>query len=167
MYKHERAYRKSVEGKDWELNVLDALSEQEEQRKFSALPTSTVPNTRLRKRQKELSSQEIAQGLAQGVAEGAWNRKYRIERSRVDLKITSMCRCKYCENANPFQTHAYKNLESDIKEGKTIASCDRYTLPAQRVVKKRVSLDLTFNFIPAATSPDKPMSKAQCMPTAA
>lgn len=140
LHKHERAYNKDVKGIDWELNILRDISDQEDQRRQVQLPSSKVPGMKLRRKQEQLSSEEISIRLAQGVAEGAWNRKYRLERRRVELKITKRCLCKYCKTANPFQTHAYKKAEADIKKG----------LPPppspKRKVKKRVSLDLTNPF---------------------
>jgi hypothetical protein len=70
------------------------------------LPTENCPV--VKPDAKKLSGREIQDAIAQAVAERAWERRYRLERPHAEQRITRTCRCKYCKNANPFQTHAYR-----------------------------------------------------------
>jgi hypothetical protein len=70
------------------------------------LPTENCPV--VKPATKKLSEREIKDAIAQAVAESAWDRRYRLERPHAEQRITRTCSCKYCENANPFQTHAYR-----------------------------------------------------------
>jgi hypothetical protein len=70
------------------------------------LPTEKCPI--VKPAPKKLSMREINDAIAQAVAESAWERRYRLERPHAEQRITRTCSCKYCENANPYQTHAYR-----------------------------------------------------------
>ena len=70
------------------------------------LPSDSTPEFTLRKFNK--SEDEIVSDISQGVAEGYWNRYYRLERPGQNLQISKGCECKYCENPNVYQTHAYQ-----------------------------------------------------------
>lgn len=116
---HERDTKQATVARDWKLGILEESCEVEEGITVDNvnLPTRSVPCF-----QKPvacspvMSREEIKDAIARGVAEGAWNRKYRLERPQVKLRITTMCRCKYCENPNAFQTHAYKKLRQILSQ---------------------------------------------------
>lgn len=114
---HERLARQKVMSKDWKVGILEASCELSE---GITVDTVNLPTTRVPRFKKPMgcspvmSRDEIKDAIARGVAEGAWDRRYRLDRPQVQLRITSVCRCRYCENPNAFQTHAYKKLRKGM-----------------------------------------------------
>jgi hypothetical protein len=70
------------------------------------LPAVTCPV--LMREPTKMTSREMMDAIGQAVAERAWERRYRLERPHAEQKITRTCSCKFCEHANPFQTHAFR-----------------------------------------------------------
>jgi hypothetical protein len=106
---HVRDYQKDTVAKDWMLEIL----EDSEQTNYIGLDNVKLPTTNLpqfKPAETKLSRQEINEAIARGVAERAWDRKYRLERPKRELRVTQKCRCSYCEHPNAFQTYAYRRL---------------------------------------------------------
>jgi hypothetical protein len=74
-----------------------------------ALPSATAPKWKPKKT--ERSHREMMDAISHGVAERAWERNYRLGRPKANLQMTRSCRCKFCVNPNPYQTHKYKEME--------------------------------------------------------
>ena len=66
------------------------------------LPAAKVPG--FRSNQKQLSHKDAMDAIAAAVAEVAWERNYRLNRPKAQLRVTRKCACPYCFNANPYQT---------------------------------------------------------------
>lgn len=109
---HEQDLMQESMSRNWNLGILEASTEADETTVENVkLPTERVPRfTKPPSCSPVMSRQEIHDSIARGVAEGAWDRKYRLERPHIGLRITSACTCQYCENPSAFQTHAYKKL---------------------------------------------------------
>lgn len=74
-----------------------------------ALPSATAPKWKPKKTVK--SHRELMDAISHGVAERAWERNYRLGRPKANLQMTRGCKCKFCVNPNPYQTHKYKQME--------------------------------------------------------
>ncbi len=116
---HEREAKREVMTRDWKVGLLEESCQAGEGITVDnvQLPTKSIP--RFQKPPScspVMSPQAIKDAIARGVAEGAWNRKYRLERPQVELRIRSMCRCQYCQHPNAFQTHAYKKLSQTVSQ---------------------------------------------------
>jgi len=113
---HELDTRQESMSRDWNMGFLEASDEADTLSIHNVkLPTTQVPRfNRPLACSPVMSRQEINDAIARGVAEGAWSRKYRLDRPQRKLRITSMCRCQYCQNPNAYQTHAYKELSKHV-----------------------------------------------------
>lgn len=111
---HEQDTRQASMSRDWNLDLLENVDENDTITLENVqLPTTRIPRFhKPSSNSKTLTRREIHDAIARGVAEGAWDRRYRLDRPQKQLRITSICRCRYCQNPNPFQTHAYKLLAS-------------------------------------------------------
>ena len=69
------------------------------------LPIPTLSHTRHHASEPSVSRLD----LARQVAVAAWDRRFRTHRRRM-VQITDACPCRYCANACPQQTYAYKQL---------------------------------------------------------
>jgi AcrR family transcriptional regulator len=109
---HERDVMQESMSRDWNLGILESSTEMDETTVENVkLPTDRVPRfTKPPSCSPVMGRQEIHDSIARGVAEGAWDRRYRLERPHIGLRVTSVCRCQYCEHPSAFQTHAYKKL---------------------------------------------------------
>ena len=52
----------------------------------------------------------VLESISSAVAASAWERKYRLQRPKAELKVTRRCMCPYCKDPNPYQTHKYKRM---------------------------------------------------------
>jgi len=52
----------------------------------------------------------VLESISRDVATSAWERAYRLEKPKAQLKVTRKCFCPYCKDPNPYQTHKYKLL---------------------------------------------------------
>lgn len=75
------------------------------------LPTEQAPTFKP-KDIKFMTQREALEALSNAVAVGAWERNYRLQRPKSQLKVTRGCTCPYCKNPNPYQTHKYKAMMS-------------------------------------------------------
>ncbi len=75
------------------------------------LPTEEVPSFK-RKDLKFMTQREALDAIAKAVATNAWERNYRLQRPKAQLRVTRVCKCPYCKNPNPYQTHKYKKMAS-------------------------------------------------------
>lgn len=75
------------------------------------LPSEEAPKWRPRESTK--THRDLMEAISNGVAERAWERNYRLNRPKANLKVTRTCACKFCVNPNPFQTHKYKKIEKE------------------------------------------------------
>ena len=73
------------------------------------LPSETAPKWQPRPSTK--THRDLMEAISNGVAERAWERNYRLNRPKANLKVTRKCNCRFCLNPNPFQTHKYKMIE--------------------------------------------------------
>ena len=82
------------------------------------LPSNRVPDFKPKKT--KMSHKESMDAIALAVAERAWERNYRLNRPKANLRMTRSCNCKFCVNPNPFQTHKYKKVHDagakDVQE---------------------------------------------------
>ena len=75
------------------------------------LPTQNLPSFKP-KDIKYMSQREALEAISSAVAVGAWERNYRLQRPKAQLRVTRGCKCPYCKNPNAFQTHKYKEMAS-------------------------------------------------------
>ncbi|KAG7369704.1 hypothetical protein IV203_027450 [Nitzschia inconspicua] len=75
------------------------------------LPTEQLPKFKP-KELKFTTQREALEALSNAVAAEAWERTYRLQRPKAQLKVTRGCKCPYCKNPNPYQTHKYKAMMS-------------------------------------------------------
>jgi len=113
---HEQSVKETSKAKDWSAALLEATTTMDVSLDTVELPCARIPRFKKPSLPKSMTRQDIQDAIAQGVAEKAWDRRYRLDRPHKQLRITSMCRCPYCPNPNPFQTHAYKNLANSSLE---------------------------------------------------
>jgi hypothetical protein len=73
------------------------------------LPSETPP--KWRPPQSKGNHRDLMDAISHGVAERAWERNYRLNRPKANLKLTRNCKCRFCVNPNPYQTHKYKKIE--------------------------------------------------------
>jgi hypothetical protein len=140
------------------------------------LPTEDCPV--IKPVTKKMTGREIQDAIAQAVAESAWERRYRLERPHAEQRITRTCSCKYCEHANPFQTHAYRKRwlmrqglwKEPEEEVPPASSSDGVTPPTPQAthdLQAEESLDNTTETIDAdASEPgaeDDPMDDGQAL----
>lgn len=105
---------------DYGMSLIEEMAERDKLMKEVDLPTPKLPTFGRRAATKKLSRAELTEALSKGVAEIAWDRRYRLHRPKVTLRVQSHCRCSYCKNANPFQTHAYKRLQEEQDQKKNL-----------------------------------------------
>jgi hypothetical protein len=101
---HEQDTRQASKARDWSAGMLESLWSMDQEVTLAnvQLPSSRVPRFEKPQVASSFSRQKIQEAIAQGVAEGAWDRRYRLDRPQKQLRITPMCRCRYCQNPNPF-----------------------------------------------------------------
>jgi hypothetical protein len=75
------------------------------------LPTEQLPSFKP-KDIKFTTQREAMDSISRGVAAAAWDRNFRLQRPKAQLKVTRGCKCPYCKNPNPYQTHKYKAMMS-------------------------------------------------------
>jgi hypothetical protein len=73
------------------------------------LPTEKLPSFKP-KDLKYMSQREALEAISNAVAASAWERNFRLQRPKAQLRVTRGCKCPYCKNPNPFQTHKYKKM---------------------------------------------------------
>lgn len=76
------------------------------------LPTEKVPAFRPKKAN-FMSQRDALEAISSAVAASAWDRNYRLQRPKAQLKVTRGCACPYCKNPNPYQTHKYKKMYAE------------------------------------------------------
>lgn len=92
-------------------SIWDAANLAEEQVHYDNLDDVQLPTEKcpiVKSNAKVLRGRELQDAIAQAVAEASWDRRYRLERPHAEQRIKTHCSCKYCHNANPYQTHAYR-----------------------------------------------------------
>ena len=57
-----------------------------------------------------LNRLRVIESISSAVAVSASKRDARLQQPRAMLKVTRKCRCPYCKDPNPYQTHKYKRL---------------------------------------------------------
>ncbi|KAL3934298.1 MAG: hypothetical protein SGBAC_009954 [Bacillariaceae sp.] len=92
------------------MHLVEQVQEQDKLKTNISLPTKKLPNV-ARKAGKQMTQAEWTEILSKAVAERSWDRRYRLHRPKVTLKIKKQCMCPYCSNPNPYQTHEYKRLQ--------------------------------------------------------
>lgn len=76
------------------------------------LPTEKLPT--FKPKELEYTSQlEASEAFSRAVVASAWERNYRLQRPKAQLRVTRGCKCPYCKNPNAFQTQKYKKMMSD------------------------------------------------------
>ena len=102
----ERKYKKEEWSAENAANIIQYNSMDE-----VALPSASAPKWRPKTTQK--THRELMDAISNGVAERAWERNYRLNRPKANLMLTRKCKCKFCVNPNPYQTHKYKQMEEE------------------------------------------------------
>lgn len=72
------------------------------------LPSEAAPVWRPRASNK--THRDLMDAISHDVAERAWERNFRLNRPKANLRLTRNCKCKFCVNPNPYQTHKYKKI---------------------------------------------------------
>ncbi|CAJ1947187.1 unnamed protein product [Cylindrotheca closterium] len=99
---------------DYGMSLVEQVQEHEKLKTNISLPTKALPKFG-RKAGKQMTQAEWTKILSKAVAERAWDRRYRLHRPKVTLKIKKQCMCPYCTNPNAYQTHEYKRLQESHK----------------------------------------------------
>lgn len=76
------------------------------------LPTERLPSFKPKKIN-FTSQRDALEEISRAVAASAWERNYRLQRPKAELRVTRGCACPYCKNPNPYQTHKYKKMFSN------------------------------------------------------
>ncbi len=97
------------------------------------LPTEKLPAFKPKKAN-FMSQRDALEAISSAVAASAWERNYRLQRPKAQLKVTRGCACPYCKNPNPFQTHKYKKLY--VEEVRDVENSDR---PSESTTDEQVS----------------------------
>jgi hypothetical protein len=92
------------------------------------LPTDVLPTFRLTKKNDadvdvddgnsninndnstNMNQLRILESISNSVAASAWERNFRLQRPKAELRITRSCQCPYCKDPSAYQTHKYKRL---------------------------------------------------------